>query len=170
MSHNLQFKAALSAASLHPLLLIVARVLQRSGYGDVQFLDRRHPRQKSRFGGHELVCELLQGMRSHRVVVKVVRDDVRIRNLDELAGTIIRMNADSGLVVSPGRVTRKATRLIESYGPIHLGVIDGDNLAEWLRIHDIGVLPSGEVDYGYFGALEEMSSRLLPFIEEGSYE
>lgn len=161
---HVQLKSALKSASLHALLLIVSKALSRSGYGDVQFLDRRSERQKSRFGGHELICEMRLGPRVIRVVVKVVRDSVRIRHLDELAGTIIRMGADSGLIVSPHHLTGRARQLLESYGPVRVGVIDGDSLAAWLGDLHLAVDGKGQVDFAYFGHLEEMASRAQAFL------
>lgn len=161
---DIQLQYALRDSSLHALLLSVSKALSRSGYGDVQFLDRRLPRQKSRFGGHELVCETVIGPRSMRVIVKVLRDSVRIRHLDELAGAVTRMGADSGLIISPFGVTKTAARLLDSYGPIRVGVIDGESLAKWLRELGIGVRRDGSVDWAYFGNIEEMSNRVLSFI------
>ena len=153
--NNQQLKGALQSASLHPLLLMVSRVLARSGYGEVRLMDRLSPREKSREGGHELLCELVHGIDVHRIVVKVLRDSIRIRNLDELVGTINRTGADSGIVISPHHVTRDAKRLLEVYSGVDIGVVDGEQLATWLRLHDIGTLPSGDVDYAFFGHLED---------------
>jgi len=163
---NEQLKGALKAATLHPLLLMVSKVLARSGYGEIRVMDRRTARQKSRDGGHELICELLQGQEPHRIVVKVLRDSIRIRNLDELVGTINRTGADSGLVVSAHHITRDARRLIESYSGVEIGVVDGDGLANWLRVHGIGVLSNGDVDYGFFGHLEDLSHHVRRFLDQ----
>lgn len=167
---NLQLKGALQAASLHPLLLVVSKLLARSGYGDVQLMDRRAPKQKTRQGGHELVCELMEGDELRRVVVKVLRDSIRIRNLDELVGTINRTGADSGLVISPHHLTKDAQELIESYSSVSFGIIDGDALSEWMLLHGIGVRKGGEVDFGFFGSLEDVSLQVRHFIEEVIHE
>lgn len=158
---NPQLSVALQNSSLHVLLLILSKALSRSGYGDVQILDRRLPKQKSRHGGHELLCEATLAGRTVRVVVKVLRDSVRIRNLDELAGTVIRMKADSGLIVSPFHVTAQAKKLLSIHNPVRLWVLDGDQLAQLLAELGIGTRGRGDVDYAYFGAMEEMSDRVL---------
>lgn len=159
-----QLKGALQNSSLHALLLMVSKALSRSGYGDVKILDRRQSTQKSRFGGHELVCEGTLGTRPVTVIVKVVRDSARIRHLDELAGTVIRMGADSGVLVTPFHITRTAQTLLGRYGPIRTTVIDGSELAQWFAQLAIGTRSGGEVDYAFFGELEELSDRVMAFL------
>jgi len=144
---------------------MVSKVLARSGYGEVKLMDRRTVRQKSRDGGHELLCELVTGAEVHRVVVKLVRDSIRIRNLDEIVGTINRTGADSGLVVSPYHITREARRLKASYTGVSIGIVDGNELANWLRLHGIGILPEGEVDYAFFGHMEDLAEGVREFLK-----
>ncbi len=162
--NDVQLKGALQNCSLHALLMVVSKVLTRSGYGDVEMLDRRLSKDKSRYGGYELVCEGTLGTRPHRVIVKVVRDSARIRHLDELAGAVVRTGADSGLLVTPFHITRKAQSLIDRYGPIRTSVIDGTALASWVATHGIGVRGRQDVDYAFFGELEEVSHRVISFI------
>lgn len=157
-----QMTAVLRNSSLHVLLMIISKVLARSGYGDVQYLDRRLPRQKSRFGGHELVCQAKHGLREVKVVVKVLRDSVRIRNLDEMAGTVLRMGADEGLIITPFHITMTADLLLRSHEPaVRIGVIGGDSLVALLRELKIGTRGPEEVDYAYFGELEGISDQVL---------
>ena len=160
---NCELKRSLQSASLHPLLLMVSKVLSRSGYGDVQIMGRRLPRQKSKDGGHEILCELTQGPRSFRTVVKVVRDSVRIRNLDELAGTMIRTHADSGIVISPRHVTGKARDLLHAYD-MEVSVVDGETLSAWLVQLGIGIKANGQVDRDYFNGLEAISPEIITFM------
>lgn len=167
MTHH-QLQGALQSCSLHALLMVVSKALARSGYGDVQFLDRRQSKQKSRFGGHELQCETMLGNRPVKVIVKVVRDSVRIRHLDELAGTAIRTGADSGMIITPFHITSKAQTLLDSYGPVRIAVIEGSALAAWLTELKIGVRGAEDVDYAFFGELEDMSMRVLSFIRTAS--
>ena len=110
----------LKRCSLHSLLMLTSKVLSRSGFGDVQLLDRRQSRQKSRFGGHELLCESSVGMFPTRVIVKVIQDSVRLRMLDELAGSVRRTNADMGLIVSPHHLTANASKHLASYAPMRI--------------------------------------------------
>jgi len=161
-----QIKHALQNCSLHSLLRVTSRVLARAGYGDVQILDRRESRQRSRYGGHELLCELTVGTVPARVVVKVVRDSVRQRMVDELAGTVIRRNASMGILIATKHVPALVDRSKDRYNPLRLQIIDGDALAGLLAQYQIGVRPHGEVDYAYFGDLEAQSFRILSFLTE----
>ncbi|MBS1714605.1 MAG: restriction endonuclease [Armatimonadetes bacterium] len=161
---DVQVKYALQNCSLHSLLMLTSKALKRAGFGDVQILDRRQSRQKSRYGGHELLCQTEFGTVPAKVVVKVVRDSVRQRMLDELAGTVIRRNADMGILVATKHVSALARRNRERYNPLRLEIIDGDALAGLLAKYGIGVRPHGEVDYAFFGKLEEQSFRVLSFL------
>jgi restriction endonuclease Mrr len=158
---------ALKQCSLHSLLMLTSKALTRSGFGDVQILDRRQSRQKSRYGGHELVCVAQLGDLPMRVVVKVINDAIRVRMLDELAGVIDRTKADFGLLVTPHHLTPKAAREQAKYRKSRIEVIDGKQLSAILTRHKVGVRPKGEVDYAFFGELEMQSGRILNFIAEG---
>src|SRR5579871_2191023 len=103
-----ELEYTLKNCSLHVLLMLTSRVLTRSGLGDAQILDRRHTKQKSRFGGHEILCETVVGDATYRTIVKVVNDTGRLRMLDELAGSVIRMKADRGILVTPRRLSVRA--------------------------------------------------------------
>ena len=155
---------ALRSASLHSLLMCVSKALTRAGFGDVEILDRRSSRQKSRHGGHELSCLAKVGGYPLKVVVKVVRDDVRTRMSDELVGTVLRTRADLGLLVTPFEVSPKAREAQGRYGPVRLEFVDGEALADLMRCSGVGVRPKGGVDYAFFAGLEEVSGRLLAFL------
>lgn len=154
----------LQECSLHSLLICVSRTLTRSGFGDVQILDRRRSKQKSRFGGHELMCETTLGSYPVKVVVKVIKDDVRTRMVDELAGTVMRTNADLGLLVTPFNVSERVRAAQGAYRPLRLEFIDGNRLAELMRCSGVGVRSKGSVDYAFFSELEDVSERLLAFL------
>ncbi|MGV3615279.1 MAG: restriction endonuclease [Fimbriimonas sp.] len=157
---------ALEGASLHSLLMCVSKALTRSGFGDVEIQDRRSSRQKSRHGGHELTCLSSVGGYPLKVVVKVVRDDVRTRMVDELAGTVLRTQADLGLLVTPFNVSPKARAAQARYRPVRLELVDGKRLADFMRCSGIGVRPKGSVDYAFFAELEAVSGRMLAFLRE----
>lgn len=156
---------ALQRCSLHSLLMITSKALTRAGFGDVQILDRRKSGQKSRHGGHELQCETTLGLLPVTVIVKVIQDKVRVRMMDELAGAVDRTGSDLGVIVTPFGVTAKASRQRDCYRRSRIEVLDGPSLAELLLKHRIGVRARGEVDYEFFGSIEDVSERLLSFIE-----
>jgi restriction endonuclease Mrr len=157
----------LQRSSLHSLLLVTSKMLSRSGFGDVQILDRREPRQRSRFGGHELLCETNVGSLPVRIVVKVINDAVRLRMLDELAGVVIRTKSDLGLIVTPHHLTASARRHQEAFHSARIEVIDGVRLAEKLTSLGIGVREKGSIDFAFFMALEEAADRITAFMRKG---
>ncbi len=158
----------LQSASLHALLMIAAKALTRAGFGDVQILDRRQPQEKSRHGGHELLAETAIGFVPVRVVVKVVRDDARQRMADELAGVVLRRQADIGLLLTPYHISPQLMKNQESVRPVRVLFVDGELLAKLMRKHRIGVRAEGGVDFAFFTELELVSDRLLTFIKEAA--
>lgn len=164
---ELQF--TLKNCSLHALILITARLLSRSGFGDAQILDRRLTRQKSRYGGHEILCETVVGGGPYRTIVKVINDVGRLRMLDELAGSVIRTKADRGLLITPHNLSAGARRNLESYFGVRVEAVAGEAFADLLVRFGIGVRPRGDVDYAFFTELEEVSKRLLAFLREEAH-
>ena len=160
-------KEMLKGCSLHSLLMLTSKVLTRSGFGDVEILDRRQSKERSRYGGHELECTASFGFVPMRVIVKVVNDSVRVRMLDELAGTVARRNADLGMIVTPHHLTTKAKLHQGIYRRMRVHAVDGTDLAQLLQKCNIGTRGHADVDYAFFGALEDVSSRLLSFIASG---
>lgn len=154
----------LKNCSLHSLMMLTSKALSLSGFGDVQILDRRQSRQRSRYGGHELVCRGSLGTLPMKVIVKVINDSVRLRMLDELAGAVIRNRADLGIIVTPHHVTTNAARQQGAYRLARVETVDGHGLASILRKFAIGIRPRGEVDYAFFGELEDASRRILSII------
>lgn len=157
---------ALQGCSLHPLLMVTSQVLSRSGYGDVQILDRRQSKQRSRFGGHEIECITYLGDVRLKVVVKVIPDGVRLRMVDELVGTVQRRSADMGILVSTKTVARSAKTAVRTYGQTRVELIDGEALADLLTKYHIGLRSRGDVDYQYFECLEEAAVLIDQFRRE----
>lgn len=161
---NAPLIGSLQNASLHALLLIVSKTLARLGYGDIQILDRRLPRQRSRYGGHELRCYTLVGDAPTQVIVKIVRQPVRVRMLDELAGAVKRRGADMGVIITPFHLTRNVPAALKQFRSPRLVAYDGERLARLMREHRIGVRLNDSVDYEFFGGLELFSGQVNEFI------
>lgn len=157
---------ALRECSLHSLLMLTSKALIRSGWTEVELLDRRDARQKSRSGGHEMSCVALLGPTPVKMIVKVVRDDVRTRMLDELAGAVLRNSADLGLIVTPYQVSASVSGKQAAYRPARVESLDGDSLATLMRCSGIAVRPDGTPDYAFLAELEAVSGRLLAFIRK----
>ncbi len=165
MNTNPPLETVLRECSLHSLLMLVSKALTRTGYGDVEILDRRHARQKSRYGGHEIVCYTTLGSVPAKVVVKVINDVVRVRMLDELAGVVDRQKADIGLIVTPWHASDNALNELKRYCRSRIEILDGNAIAQILVRHKIGVRPKGDIDYAFFAYLEHASEEILGFIE-----
>lgn len=157
---------ALRECSLHSLEILMSTALTRAGWHDVEILDRRDARQKSRDGGHELSCKRRLGPAEVRMVVKVIRDEdgVKTRMLDELAGVVLRTGADVGLAATPHKVSPYIAGRQESYAPARVVAMDGEGLASLMRCSGVAVRPSGEPDYAFLTELESVSERLLDFL------
>lgn len=154
----------LQECSFHALLILASKALTRTGFGDVQALDRRHSRQKSRHGGHELLCQTQLGNVPFKVIVKVIRDTVRVRMLDELAGAVQRTRADMGLIISPFPLSHRSREMATKYTGSRIETMDGPALASLLASQGIGVRTGGEPDWAFFQSLEEASAKLLDFL------
>ncbi|MFZ4507050.1 MAG: hypothetical protein ACOYON_05055 [Fimbriimonas sp.] len=157
---------ALQNASLHALLIMTARGLSRSGFGDVQILDRREAKQKSRYGGHELLCITTVGGVPFRVVVKVIRDSFRVRMFDELAGVVLRQKADMGILVSPRQGNEIGMKSQPQYRPVRLYSMDGHALTRMIARSHVGTKDGLTPDYVFLQSLEEYGDRVRNFVKE----
>lgn len=155
---------ALRQLSLNPLMTIVSRVLTRAGYGEARLQDRLKEKQKSRNGGCDLLFEATFGTREVRVAVKVLRDTIRTRMLDEMCGVVRRTKADMGFLVTPYSLGKKARDLLSSYRP-EIHVIDGAALAELMQLYGIGTKGPGVVDEEFFAWLEHYSDRTVDYLK-----
>jgi hypothetical protein len=156
----------LQQSSLHSLLMLTSQALARRGFGDVQILDRRETRQKSRLGGHELICQFALGPLPMKAIVKVINDAVRLRMLDEMAGAVLRTRADLGLIVSPHHITASAARFQGRYGSARVEVVAGEALADILMELGIGMRGRQEIDYQFFESLEEYGALSAEFLRK----
>ncbi|MBS1701412.1 MAG: restriction endonuclease [Armatimonadetes bacterium] len=168
MTHQEEFQGALVSSSLHVQLMLVAKVLTRSGFGDVQLLGRRLRAQKSKVGGCELMCHTNLGGLPFKVIVKFINDGVRTRMLDEMAGAIDRTKADFGIVVSTEDLSPRLAKNQAQYQKSRVEVIDGKALASLLIRFKIGTRPNGSPDYAYFTKLEEQSYYIRNFLSHAS--
>ncbi len=159
----------LQRLSLHELLLICQQVLARAGFGDVEVLDRRRSREKSRFGGHEIQCRGRYAGIDVLVAVKLICGRLNTRMFDEMCGVVDRRRADMGLLISPYHLSAAGAQKQARYARAHLEVLDGPKLAQMMRCSGIGVRPKGDVDYAFFDELRVQSGRILNFLETGEF-
>lgn len=155
--NNEELLVMLQQCSLLELLLILDVLLTREGYGQLEVLDRIRTTQKSKKGGVEILGHIGFGVKPMTCAIKVINDDIRVRMLSELVGTVDRLNADIGVIVSPRKLCASATRELPKYTKVPLIVIDGEKLADLMRKYEYGVRPDGSVDYAFFGGLDQFS-------------
>jgi hypothetical protein len=148
--------------------MISSYALAKAGYGYVEVLDRRAPRQKSRYGGHELLCHSSLGTLPMKSAVKVLGDPIRLRHLDEMGGVIDRTQSDLGIVLSPHPLSGGALVHRHAHRKSRIEVIDGPLLAELCARAGVGV-SRGHVDYDFFESLASISPRVLTFIKENQH-
>ncbi|MBS1702861.1 MAG: restriction endonuclease [Armatimonadetes bacterium] len=156
---------ALRDCELAPLLMLTQKLLTLSNYGEVLSLDRWVPRQKSRFGGCELLCTAWFGEHRATVLVKVVRDWAKVRMVSELAGTVERLGADSGILVATRPMGPKVRAEVARFARTRIEVFDAERLTDLMTRHRVGVRPDGSVDYAYWGQLHELGPKLVNSIQ-----
>lgn len=161
-----QLERVLQRCSLHALLMLTSNALTRAGFGDVQILDRRQSKQKTRYGGHELMCQTTIGSLPVKVIVKVINDAIRGRMMDELAGAVLRTKADLGLLVTPHQTSAIMKKRQAEYRPVRIEIMDGPVLASLLSANGIGVTEKKRVDFPFFSSIEIASERILGFLAE----
>ena len=169
MERDQALQGALQGSSLHVLLMLIAKILTRQGFGDIQLLGRRLKAQKSRVGGCVLLCQTNIGHVPIKVIIKVINDGVRTRMLDEMAGAIDRTGSDFGIVISTEDLSPKVAKNQGTYGKSRVEVIDGSLFASMLTKFKIGVRPDGSPDYAFFGDLENQLERVNEFLSHGRF-
>lgn len=167
MTNLQELQVKLKECSLYGLLLVTQVALTRAGYGDVQFQDRRESRQKTRHGGHELLCRMRVGEVTSHIVVKVIKDGIRTRMLDEAMGTADRRRADFAMIVSPHNLSPKVAPHQGEYSKTPLQVFDGLNLARLVAKHGVGLRQDGSIDYAYYEVMRQEARQLLPQLLRG---
>ncbi len=166
---NEDMQAALNGLSFHALLIIVVKILAQAGFGDVQIMDRRTTRQKSRFGGFEVLCEGSHGTEKWTIPVKVIPDAINLRMVDELAGVVQRRKASGVMIIGTQGVAKNVAKHIDSYTtrPIIWGI---EELAHQAVRLGVGVRKGGGVDYAFFGQLEMVSDMVLDFLAAARFD
>ena len=166
--NNLQLEHQLltifRVSSFHAQLLVLLRLLERLGYRNLRIMGRRTPAQSTDQGGHELMSLDEFGIFTGKTVIKFVRDKVRTRMLDELAGTIRRVGADYGVLIATGGFCEGVTPDINQ----RVRVITGTELAHLLVRHRIGTKTETQedtVDHEFFRSLEVYAGQVAEFVE-----
>ena len=115
----------------------VADLLQRLGYAQVAFMKAMHGRGKGRnaHGGYDIRA-LSASQRTRSLVIVQLKQYQRPLprlNVDELRGTMLRVGASQGLLVTAGTLSAAAVEAVQAgqyAAPVRL--IDGSELARLL--------------------------------------
>lgn len=161
-----QLIAMLKETNLHAFQIILQSILQREGYGEVTLMDRRRPKQKSRYGGFELVCKSSIGPEPFVCIVKVVlQHSVRVRQVMEAAGNVDRMSVDMAIVATPYTTCETTAEILPLMTKSRIDIWDGPRIVDLMMKHRVGTR-EGEVDFAYFGWLNYVSDKSIEVLEK----
>ena len=125
----------------------VSRLLESLGYANVEAMKPMHGRGKGRnaHGGYDLRMYLPTRLTRGLVIaqVKQYRETVPRSFVDELRGTMLRLGASQGLLVTTGAFSASAIEAAQAAqyaAPVRL--MDGQELARLLRAHPQAVRPA----------------------------
>lgn len=163
---NKALERVLEDLSLNELIMLLEKLLPFEGFGDVEVLDRRKSKQKSRFGGFEMRCRTKLGNQTGFVLVKVVAEHpLNTRMLHELTGCVFEHDALLGLLVSPFKSSGSRAFLQASQPKLRVRVIDAPELIRLMNCSGIGIRPKGEIDYAFFASLKTASEIVLDTVD-----
>lgn len=145
-------------------LQIVALLLERLGYKDVEQAGRTDWKGRNRFGGFDLLATrpdlftvLPGGIAPRRSVVQVKQFDKKTRvfqrHVDELRGAAIRAGASEAILLTTGLVSSVIDARALSSPILPVRLIGGGELLTLLREHLIGVTEKGELDHALLDRL-----------------
>ena len=147
-------------------LKLLALLLTRLGYQDVQLAGRTDWKGRNRNGGVDLTATRGGGLSPHRVVIQAKQFDLdsRIfqRQADELRGAAIRSGAAEAILITTGPLSGSIDLegLSLPLAPVRL--IGGDELLDLLTRHRVGITPAGEIDEALLSRLEQEATGNRP--------
>lgn len=158
-----QLLERLLALPFHAFAGCLYDLLSAMGYEYVTLLGRTQTRQFTRHGGCDMEAYTHTGVTRARLVLqaKQYRRPVSRRFIDELRGTVLRLGARQGLLITTSTFSSVARKAAEtSVAPVQL--LDGETLVRLMMEYRIGVVvrpsPNGQnvcLDKAYFSRLRE---------------
>lgn len=166
-----QLLEQLHSLSYHAFEGCLCDLLNAMGYEEVTLLGRTQTRQYTPHGGRDLEASARTGVTHARLVLQAKQyyRPVSRRFVDELRGTVLRLGARQGLLITTSTFSHVARRAAHtSVAPIQL--LDGQALVRLLIQHQIGVttpapqarqdLQGMRLDTDYFASLQERFPHL----------
>jgi restriction system protein len=135
-------------------------LLRKSGYSNVQLADRMDRRGRTRQGGLDLKAYSRTDLSSALTIaqIKQYKETVPRRFVDELRGTMLRVGAKQGLLMTTSTFSAVARQAAHTIPLLPIQLIDGDALLDLLIERQIGVVSRTVqrlvIDEGFFAALE----------------
>ncbi len=163
-----EMQQILSTCELFPLEVVLTRLLPKLGFHEVNVMGRRSEGQRSTEGGFEIEALLYRENQPIRTIVKIVRDDVRIRNVDEVVGAMTRVDAPFAIIFGTGKLCRNVEHLSRTKVGRKLTILSGDDFARLLIEHEIGTmgrLIAKGVDRKYFEFLHKECNAVVQFMK-----
>jgi restriction endonuclease Mrr len=143
-SPHQELRAELMDLSFHAFEECLRELLFAMGYTNVALTGRTHWRQRTDHGGRDLQAFSNTGLTRGLVAVQLKQYSrpVHRRFIDELRGTMLRVGARHGLVITTSTLSaaaRKAAAGDHAAGIAPVRLIDGAELVDLLVEHYIGV-------------------------------
>lgn len=138
---------------------VMREMLLRSGYLSVQSMGRRYRKGRTSNGGLDLVARTHTDVASALTLVQIKQYQrvVSRRFVDELRGTMLRLSAQQGLLLTTSSFSRVAQRAAKQSAVAPITLLDGQTVCELMQTHQLGVVmdKSGEatVDATFFDKL-----------------
>ena len=141
-----QLQEELQSLSFHAFEHCIERLLKEMGYRSVDLLDRKHLRQFTRHGGLDMQAQSRLGVTDTSVILQLKQytRPVSRRFVDELRGTMLRLGAGQGLIITTSSFSKVAHRVAAENRLAPVRLIDGEELIELLCQHAIGITQTGK--------------------------
>ena len=149
---------------------LMKQLLARSGYSTVHLVGRHHKRGRTKGtsardainGGHDLKAYTQTDLSSSLTLtqIKQYRRVVSRRFVDELRGTMLRLGAEQGLLLTTSTFSRVAHHAARDSDIAPIILLDGEAILDLLVRHRLGVIVKHESVKEEVGS-EKLSAELL---------
>jgi inner membrane protein len=155
----------LSCLSLRAFEECLKHLFTRLGYEQVRLTGRTAMRGRTLLGGREIEAVASTGITTCRVIIQVkqYRRTVSRRFVDELRGTMSRLKASHGIIVTTSDFADRARLSAQSDRRLAVTLMDGADLLDALMSVELGVSRKSNrcwrLDQTYFDHLHEQFPR-----------
>jgi hypothetical protein len=169
-----QLREHLFALDYSAFNALMHTLLERSGYAPVLRSERKHKRGRTRSGGLDIRAYTRTDLASSLTLVQIkqYRRVVSRRFVDELRGTMLRLGAEQGLLLTTSTFSRVAWRAATFTETAPIGLLDGGSIGNLLVEYRLGVKKDRRgrlrVDTSFFDNLQEKSRSTVEAAPAGS--